>query len=432
MNIIKYFNYVFAVVLIITAIFLAYIAVPFFGNKALIVKSGSMSPVIKTGDLVVVNFQNTVRSPQTLPIPLYKEGDLIAFKDQKNPSIVVTHRIVGKVVKNAKIFYQTKGDANNTKDIDLIPQESVLGKSIIVVPSLGKVFAAAKSKNGFLLLIIFPAFAVIFSESLNLYREITKVIKARKFLQDDPREKIESKKLIGPLGIRVLLPFVIGTMFFHNSFAFFTDSASSLNNTFTAASIFPSPSPSPSASPIATPSPSPSPSINSGDVVINEINWGGSSLSIADEWLELKNTTTTQIDISGWVVENLGSPNITIPASSFIPSKGFFLISNLNQSGSKVNVVPDLVTTAVSLLNTGEQLKLKTANAALIDTANQSSGAWFAGAGSSPGPAKSMERKSPPGDGTILSNWETAVTHTNMDGSTRSDEFGTPKAENGI
>ena len=45
---------------------------------------------------------------------------------------------------------------------------------------------------------------------------------------------------------------------------------------------------------------------------------------------------------------------------------------------------------------------------------------------------KTMERKSPVGDGIILTNWQTATTHTNMDASSLTDEFATPKAINGL
>ncbi|MCD6334669.1 MAG: lamin tail domain-containing protein, partial [Candidatus Latescibacteria bacterium] len=38
----------------------------------------------------------------------------------------------------------------------------------------------------------------------------------------------------------------------------------------------------------------------SGDVVINELMWMGSTASSADEWIELRNTTDSEILLSGW------------------------------------------------------------------------------------------------------------------------------------
>jgi hypothetical protein len=167
-------------------------------------------------------------------------------------------------------------------------------------------------------------------------------------------------------------------------------------------------------------------------VVINEINWGGSSSSGADEWIELRNMTGSAINIGDWWIENLGtggSPVVVIPAGSTIPANGFFLISNFNQATSDINVPPDVVTTAVEFDNAGEQLTLKSDLGTTIDTAN-GSGAWFFG--TSTNPRKSMERLDPPGIGTQSANWQVAVTHTGMDGATPTDEFGTPKNINGL
>lgn len=222
------------------------------------------------------------------------------------------------------------------------------------------------------------------------------------------------------LGVVVIL---VSLFTLRVAYSFFSDQSTSTNNTFAAASIFPTPSP--------TPCPSASPT--SGNIVINEINWGGANGDGNDEWIELLNTTCNPIDLAGWVVENLGTgsgpgANITIPSGT-ISANGFFLISNNDKNNSKINVDSDLVDTSVSLVDGGEQLTLKTsASGTVIDTAN-GSGAWFAGSNSTP--KKSMERKSPPGDGTVSTNWQTATTHTTMDSGGPTDEFGTPKAVNG-
>jgi len=199
---------------------------------------------------------------------------------------------------------------------------------------------------------------------------------------------------------------------YRGALALFSDSGQSSNNIFGASSTFPIPTP------------------QAGDIVINEINWGGSNGDGNDEWVELRNTKNYSINLNGWVVENLGSgggnANITIPSGS-IAANGFFLITALDKANSKINVDPDYTTSKISLNNGGEQLKLKTNTNVLIDTANGTE-AWFAGNGSTP--KKSMERKSSPGDGTVSTNWQTATTHTGMDGNGSSDEFGTPKNSN--
>src|SRR4030042_4822847 len=121
-------NFGISILLVLMAIGLAYIAIPAFGNKALIVRSGSMQPTVGVGDLVVVQSQTGLISPQKTLIPKYTVGDIVAFKSQK---LLTTHRIVGKEIKDGKVFYQTKGDANNSADQSLVAEENVIGKAQI-------------------------------------------------------------------------------------------------------------------------------------------------------------------------------------------------------------------------------------------------------------------------------------------------------------
>ena len=95
------------------------------GYKPMIVLSGSMETSIHTGDLVFVKIVDTT----TL-----KEGDVIAFRNEEDT--VTTHRIVEIVYENGKQYFRTKGDANNTEDLNLVEMEDVEG---IYVGKLAKV-----------------------------------------------------------------------------------------------------------------------------------------------------------------------------------------------------------------------------------------------------------------------------------------------------
>lgn len=209
---------------------------------------------------------------------------------------------------------------------------------------------------------------------------------------------------------------------FHTTYSFFSDAAVSGSNTFSAASVFPT----------VTISTTPSDANQPGDVVINEINWAGNNTTIDDEWLELKNTSGSPVDVSGWKLEGAASGIIviTIP-SGIIPANGFFLISNFDSTTSKVNVSPDFVTATLQLDNTSLKVVLKTASDIIMDSADDGTSIPAAGI-NSPLPKKSMERITPPGDGTQSANWQNASTHTNMDLGGPTDEFGTPKSTNGL
>ena len=217
----------------------------------------------------------------------------------------------------------------------------------------------------------------------------------------------------------ILISFIT-VVFYKATHAFFTSNQIISGNTITTVSL----SPAPTISLTSTPSPTPIP-VSPGDVVINEIMWQGSD----DEWIELRNTTGNSIDISQWTIENAGSGSnsIQIPPSTTLPAGGLYLIAE-NKNMSTINVDPDQTTASVSLLDTGEVLMLKTSTSQTIDTAFTGVG-WFL---SSSSPRKTVERNSTPGDGTQAANWQTATTHTGMDGSGSTDEFGTPKNTNGL
>jgi hypothetical protein len=192
-----------------------------------------------------------------------------------------------------------------------------------------------------------------------------------------------------------------------------------------------SPTPTDSPTPTITPTATPIPGNTSGDVVINEINWMGNNNDYRDEWVELKNMTPAQIDLTNWEVDNLGtsatsSANFIIPSGT-IPANGFFLISRYDKanSNSVLNISPNITTTSINLDNSGELLTLKNNFGKTIDIANRN-GAWYAGSNSIP--KKSMERKNPPSDGTVSSNWYTCTASLNLDSG--ATECGSPGAEN--
>lgn len=142
------------------ALFVAASALPIPGGwKLFTVQSGSMVPSITVGSLVVVK-----------PAGEYAVNDVITFKTGPTPT---THRIL----KIDGQTYTTKGDANDTADSQPIRPEQILGKVVLTVPYAGFPVAFAKSKEGFMLLIVIPATVIIYGEILNIKNEIKKLKK---------------------------------------------------------------------------------------------------------------------------------------------------------------------------------------------------------------------------------------------------------------
>ncbi len=111
----------------------------------------------------------------------------------------------------------------------------------------------------------------------------------------------------------------------------------------------------------------------SPSVVIGEVAWAGSSLSTADEWIELWNTGDTTATIGGWSLTGAGSSGaiIPFPANAVIPPFGTYLISNYEASDTKsaLDIAPNVVTTTISLSNSALRIDLVDDTGAITDTA---------------------------------------------------------------
>lgn len=154
------------------------------GIKLFTVESGSMSPKIPTGSIVISKPSNT-----------YQKGDMITFKSaadsgNNNPKYTTTHRIYEVKSTKGKEEYVTKGDANNAPDITPTGKDLVLGKAVFSIPLIGYPIAFAKTRDGLIILVIIPATIIIYSELMNIKNEAKKLIKERK-KKLSKKEKLE-------------------------------------------------------------------------------------------------------------------------------------------------------------------------------------------------------------------------------------------------
>ena len=154
------------------------------------------------------------------------------------------------------------------------------------------------------------------------------------------------------------------------------------------------------------------PCIAFAGVVFNEIAWMGTLVSANDEWLELKNNTSGDIDLSGWkLVAKDGVPTITIASTTCANTKilaagGYFLLERTNDE-SVFGIDADCIY-AGSLENGGETLRLLDSKGNEIDLVENGNG-WKAGDNAT---KNSMQRS------VSVSGWITAIP--------------TPKAENAV
>ena len=105
-------------------------------------------------------------------------------------------------------------------------------------------------------------------------------------------------------------------------------------------------------------------------VLINEVAWMGGSdifgLTATDEWIELKNISNSEINLSGWqILDKSEKIKIVFDGAAKISTNNFYLLERTD-NGSVPNVQADLIYSG-TLNNSDEGLRLFDGNCNLID-----------------------------------------------------------------
>ncbi|EGT3607074.1 signal peptidase I [Clostridium perfringens] len=146
-------------------IFIAFLILGFIANKSECgvsiggyrvydILTGSMSPTINPGNLVVVK----EISPNEVKI-----NDVITFKSDITNN-VTTHRAIKIINNNGEIKFITKGDANNTQDPIPLSERLLIGKVIFQIPYLGGILRSLQNNK---IILVFGFLFVIFASFIS-------------------------------------------------------------------------------------------------------------------------------------------------------------------------------------------------------------------------------------------------------------------------
>lgn len=260
--------------LLLVAGFIAISGLKIPGNYQLLtVLSGSMEPEINRGAVVVIK-----------PSDEYRVGDVITVAEPVNPKASLTHRVVEVKEREGKMFYVTKGDANNAADTEERPKGNVLGKVLFSVPLVGYPISFAKTREGLIFLIIIPATIIVYSELMSIKKEAIKLLRERKKRKLTTAEKIEveigEEEILVERGMKKwwkqilkLLPLliVVGITQMGYTRANFVDQEQVVGNVMSAATWSPTPTATPISIPTIAPSPSPAPSLETTGLELDEV-----------------------------------------------------------------------------------------------------------------------------------------------------------------
>jgi signal peptidase len=118
----------------IICVVIIWFSVGLFPFHPSLVASGSMSPLMDAGDVVII----AKVSGDTI-----KMGDVIQFR--KTEDITVMHRVIEIQEREGAKFFITKGDANDEPDDDPVIPQNVVGKLVLTIRKVGWVSILVKS-----------------------------------------------------------------------------------------------------------------------------------------------------------------------------------------------------------------------------------------------------------------------------------------------
>lgn len=160
-----------------------------FGKKNFVIISGSMEPNLKVGDVIIVGDNSNISN-----------GDIITFYDYKDN--IVTHRVIEIVHDEEGTKFRTKGDNNNAEDLNLVPNNKVIGKYSGKLSGLGKFLLNIKTATGIvILLLVIIIFEAFFSHRENILvkrhmkrTESDEGIYLKKYKMNDIKNKRNNEK----------------------------------------------------------------------------------------------------------------------------------------------------------------------------------------------------------------------------------------------
>ena len=131
------------------------------GGRSYTVMSGSMEPVIRTGDVV---------GERRLAATDIRPGDVVTFQDPERAGRLITHRVRSAEPRGGFVDVVTKGDANTGTEHWSVPASGYVGRVAYRVPHAGYALVLARGPWGRIGLIVIPALLLGIIELQRIWR----------------------------------------------------------------------------------------------------------------------------------------------------------------------------------------------------------------------------------------------------------------------
>jgi signal peptidase I len=145
----------------VVALLMAAVAPLAVGLRTYAVQSGSMTPAIDTGDLVIA---------RTITPTDASVGDIVMFKDPEGTGKLISHRVRAVHEQGGRSYFVTRGDANTGFEHWNVPDAGTIGEIVYRVPKLGFVLGSIGSGPGRIGLVVLPAVLLLGLGLLRIWR----------------------------------------------------------------------------------------------------------------------------------------------------------------------------------------------------------------------------------------------------------------------
>jgi len=138
----------------------------------LAVASGSMTPTLNVGDLIVV--QGGLEAPYNEINVDYTNGTIIVFQGNPigKPGELIVHRAVDKDLRNGVWYFTTHGDNNPKGSEERFSEEDLVGKVVGYIPLIGHIPLFVREPSGMIIILVLMLI-LIFAEFLPIWKKKT-------------------------------------------------------------------------------------------------------------------------------------------------------------------------------------------------------------------------------------------------------------------
>ncbi|MGE0066267.1 MAG: signal peptidase I [Solirubrobacterales bacterium] len=136
------------------------------GDRSFTMRSGSMSPAIDTGDVVVTE----PIAPRDARV-----GDIVTFRDPEGSGKLFSHRVQSVRPAADVVAFVTRGDANTATEHWNVPADGSVGKVVYTVPKIGYALVWTGTVPARIALIVIPALLLCATGLARIWRGEPKV-----------------------------------------------------------------------------------------------------------------------------------------------------------------------------------------------------------------------------------------------------------------